>query len=86
MATAIGLVEITPRLMAEAFWAMNSVEQAQFFEQLNYVIGDTAYGHGEMQWCYLSGALDKNKAAKEQACSMLAWVFNRATNYLQRSL
>lgn len=86
MATAIGSVEVTPRLMAELFWDLSADEQADFFAELNDVIADSAYGHGEAQWCAMSIEINKNKKAKEQVCSMLAWVFNHATNYLSRSI
>jgi hypothetical protein len=85
MATATGSVEITPRLMAKAFWDLHAGEQAEFFAELNDVIGDSAYGHGEAQWCAMSIEIEKNRKAKEQACSMFAWVFNRATDFLSRS-
>ena len=86
MAKAEAIFDITPKMMAQAFWNMDAQEQAMFFAELNDVIGNSAYGHGEMQWCYLADELNKNKKAKEQACAMLAWVFNHATEFLNRSL
>lgn len=77
-------LQVTPRLLAEAFWGLSDVQQAEFFAELNDVIGESAYGHGEMQWCYLADELDKNLKAKEQACSMMAWFFNRTTEFLSR--
>ncbi len=71
-------INITPRVMAEAFWGMTDNEQAQFFAELHDVITTTsphAYSLGEMQWCYLSDELNKNAKAKEMACAMTAWVF-----------
>lgn len=54
-------VEITPAMMAQAFWDMCSDEQAEFFTELSRVIredhtgGNTsAYSRGELQWFHLS--------------------------------
>jgi hypothetical protein len=86
VATETGTIEITPRILAESFWNMSADEQAMFFAELNDVIGDSAYGNGEAQWCAMSFELDKNHKAKEQACAMFAWVFNHATDFLSRSV
>lgn len=56
-------VEITPEIMAKAFWQMSSGQQAQFFDCLGAVIEEDnktnkhAYSYGELQWCYLKGSL-----------------------------
>lgn len=84
MTTATGVVEVSPRLIAEAFWNMDAEQQAEFFAELNDVIGDSAYGHGEAQWCAMGIEINKRIKAKEQACSMLAWIFNHATDFLER--
>ena len=86
MKVNIELDQITPQVLAEAFWGMSDVQQAQFFEYLHDATArDNAYGHGELQWCYLSDRLNENLKAKEQACAMLAWVFNRSADYLTRA-
>lgn len=64
-------VVITPELMAKAFWAMDTVEQANFFEALaNHIQADSphAYSFGELQWCYLRDEL--RKPGREQANNM----------------
>ena len=90
MATATGTVEITPRLMAEAFWQLDSKQQASFFSHLHDVVSDyakehkEAYSLGEMQWLYMGEDINKDAKAKEMACAFLAWVFNHSTEYLER--
>ena len=87
MATATSEVNITPRLMAEAFWDMDAAEQAEFFEELHTITSEkSTYGLGEMQWCYMGQEINNSVKAKEQACSMMAWIFNHATDFLSRSL
>lgn len=49
-------IELTPELAAAWFWSLNTVEQADFFEALaKHIQSETpsAYGFGEMQWCFL---------------------------------
>lgn len=79
MSQASAQVTITPRMMAESFWNMSDVEQAEFFEQLSDVIDNDGesinYGHGEAQWCWLADRLNNNPKAKEMACAMTAWIF-----------
>jgi hypothetical protein len=57
-------VDITPAMMAQAFWEMCSDEQAEFFTELSRVIredhtnGNTsAYSRGELQWFHLGDRL-----------------------------
>lgn len=78
-------IEITPKILASAFWEMSAQEQAEFFAELHDITekGST-YGLGEMQWCYMSQEIEKNPKAKAQACSMMVWIFNRATDFLSR--
>jgi hypothetical protein len=78
-------VSVTPKEVAEFFWGMSDREQAQFFEELYEITKQAdAYGNGEMQWCYMSDELEKSPKAKQQACAMMVWIFNRATDYLSR--
>lgn len=55
--------DISPQLMAERFWNMDSIEQAEFFHCLASEIKKRnpkpAYEYGEMQWCYLADDLKK---------------------------
>lgn len=89
---AIAAVKITPQMMAEAFWNMDDDQQAEFFAELHNVVteyGKThweAYGLGEMQWLRMGEKINKNAKSKEMACAMLAWVFNHATDFLDRKL
>jgi hypothetical protein len=81
----IELEKITPEILANAFWNLSASQQAEFFEHLHDVtVLDGAYGNGELQWCYMGQEINKSTKAKEQACSMLAWVFNHATDFLDK--
>jgi hypothetical protein len=76
-------VSVTPKHMAAAFWAMAADEQAEFFSELHDIAEkESTYGLGEMQWCYMCDEIEKNPKAKAQACSMMVWIFNRATDFL----
>lgn len=78
-------IKASPALLAQMFWAMSSEEQAEFFEALHDLTNkESTYGLGEMQWCYMSDEIDKRPKAKAQACSMMVWIFNRATDFLSR--
>lgn len=58
---AQAIVEITPRMLAQAFWDMHDGEQAEFFEILQSIIEkDSDQFHFEMQ----SFALDKKLSGK----------------------
>lgn len=55
-------IEITAEVLAKAFWNMDTVQQADFFEELAKYIQDIsphAYGYGEMQWCCLLDEMRK---------------------------
>lgn len=83
-------IELTPELMAIAFWNWEDSKQCQFFEELNKVISEdyktnkNAYSLGEMQWLYMGDCLNKNPKAKEMACAMLASIYLHATNFLEK--
>jgi len=76
-------VTLTPETLARSFWAMNSVEQAEFFAALNKVIQHDhatdpkswAWSLGEMQWLYLGDELDKSQPAREMLMAMAAPVY-----------
>lgn len=77
--------KVTTEFLAKAFWNLSASEQAEFFEALHdLTIKESSYGLGEMQWCYMSDEIDKRPKAKAQACSMMTWIFNRATDFLSR--
>ena len=73
-------VEITPAMMAEAFWGMEDESQAEFFGKLNELIQHEyatqpksyAWSLGEMQWFYLGDRLANNKPAREMLMAMAA--------------
>jgi hypothetical protein len=52
-------IEITPAMMAEAFWSAGSDGQALFFKEHHRVVTEShktnpsANSLGEMQWCYM---------------------------------
>ena len=71
-------VEVTPELVAKAFWEMGTVEQARFFSALAKETKNTdgAYGYGEMQWCMLQDDLKKDKEAMRQYMALSAFAFD----------
>jgi hypothetical protein len=74
-------VQITPDLLAKAFWAMDTVQQADFFEALAKHISEaspTAYGFGEMQWCYLKDELRQpgRKLANSMHLALSAFAYD----------
>lgn len=80
-------IKADPKLLATLFWEMDSVQQAEFFSELyELTSAGSSYGLGEMQWLYMGKEIDKDPKAKAQACAMLAWVFNRATDFLERRI
>lgn len=77
--------QVTPKLLAELFWNMSDMEQAEFFEELHDLTEEqSTYGLGEAQWYCMSQHINKSPKAKAQACSMMVWIFNYATNFLDR--
>lgn len=77
-------VEITPEVLARAFWEMSSAEQAAFFNALHDVISEdhktnlSAYSLGEMQWCYLRHELDvaENRRGKLAHMALSCFAFD----------
>ena len=78
--TITSTIKATPSIMASAFWAMSSIEQAEFFNELALIIQNdnktnaNAYSLGELQWHYVGDELDKpkNKLAREMLMTMAA--------------
>lgn len=56
-------VQITPELLAKAFWAMHCDQQADFLDALgaeieaDHITNKHSYSYGELQWCYLKDEL-----------------------------
>lgn len=76
MTTATAEITITPAMMAQAFWAMESTLQVEFFKELSKAIkadqesGNTsAYSKGELQWFYVDDELFRKE--NDEARSML---------------
>lgn len=92
MTTATAHVEITPAMMAEAFWSMGSHSQAEFLDELARVIREdhktnsSAYHYGELQWAFLADDLrqEKNAHAREMLMTMAAPLYWHTLDYMQR--
>lgn len=74
-------VELTPEVVAKAFWEMDTVGQADFFECLARCIQEktpNAYRYGELQWCYLKDELRQphRKLANEMHMSLSAFAYD----------
>jgi len=85
----ISEVPITPKLLAEAFWNLSSIEQAEFFAELHDILDGKewpAHSLGEMQWMYMSDEIEKNPKAKRMACALAANIFVRASDYMSRRI
>lgn len=56
-------VQITPEILAKAFWSMNCEQQADFLDSLgaeieaDHITNKNSYSYGELQWCYLKDEL-----------------------------
>ncbi len=75
-------IEITPKMLANAFWSMYSTDQALFFEELGKEIGEDTY-HAQVQWFNLEKRLRKNKLAKDTFMDMAAPMFWQTMKYLE---
>ena len=89
MTSATASIEITPEIMAQAFWAMESTEQIKFFSELANVITEdhktnkSAYNLGELQWCFMSEDMEKkeNKQAKDMLMTMASFLYWHTLSY-----
>lgn len=83
MTYATTQMEITPQLMAEAFWNMDSTQQTEFFSELakvinkDYEVNKKAYSLGELQWCFMSDEMRKeeNKEARDMLMTMASFLY-----------
>lgn len=74
-------VQITPEVVAKAFWGMDTQQQADFFESLAAHIESTsphAYGFGEIQWCWLQDELRQpgRETANKMHMALSAFAFD----------
>ncbi len=79
----IAEIELTPKVLAGAFWGMNSDDQALFFEELGKEIAGDTY-HAQMQWFYLEEELHKNILAKDTFMDMAAPMFWQTLKYMEK--
>jgi len=76
------VIEITPKILAEAFWNLGSDGQAKFFEELYDCVEASndrhgrLYGHGEIQWCYMMSDIRKNVKANKMYMALSAFAFD----------
>ena len=76
-------VEITPKILAAAFWNMGSEEQAEFFEELGKEIAGDTY-HSQIQWFSLEEELRKSTLAKDTFMDMAAPMFWQTLKYMEK--
>lgn len=76
-------VELTPKILAAAFWNMGSEEQAEFFEELGKEIAGGTY-HSQRQWFYLEEELRKSTLAKDTFMDMAAPMFWQTLKYMEK--
>ena len=76
-------IELTPKVLASAFWEMTSEEQALFFEELGKEIAGDTY-HAQVQWFYLEEELRKSDLAKDTFMDMAAPVFWQTMKYMEK--
>ena len=56
-------VQITPEILAKAFWSMDCEQHADFLDSLgaeieaDHITNKNSYSYGELQWCYLKDEL-----------------------------
>ena len=92
MTNATANIKVTPEIMAQAFWAMESTEQIKFFSELAKVIKEDnktnpyAYSLGELQWCYMAEDMKKkeNQEAKDMLMTMASFLYWHALNYMEQ--
>lgn len=92
MSAVAAQVQLTPEMLAQAFWAMSSDEQVAFFDDLAAIIrrdhkdGNTsAYAMGELQWNCVGHELQKteNAWARAMLMTMAAPVYMHTLMYCE---
>jgi hypothetical protein len=90
--TATASVNLTPEMMAQAFWSMGSDLQVAFFDELAAIIQNdhvsgnkSAYSLGELQWFFVGDELlnHKNKKARDMLMTMAAPLYLHTLSYVQ---
>lgn len=76
-------IELTPKVLASAFWNMTSEEQAEFFEKLGKEIAGDTY-HAQVQWFYLEEELRKSTLAKDTFMDMAAPMFWQTMRFMEK--
>jgi len=92
MTNATANIKVTPKIMAQAFWSMNSDEQIKFFSELAKVIREdhktntSAYSLGELQWCFMAEDMKKkeNQEARDMLMSMASFLYWHTLNYMEQ--
>lgn len=93
MTTATAEITITPAIMAQAFWGMDSVSQMEFFKELSRYIkkdqesgNNSAYSQGELQWFYLGDELSiiGNDEARSMLMTMAAPLYLNTLRFAGR--
>ena len=71
--------EVSPEVMAKAFWGFDAEQQAQFFLALHKEVRGwetKPYGLGEMQWCYMKDEIKKlGKEATEMYLALSVFAY-----------
>ena len=90
--TATASVNLTPEMMAQAFWSMESSLQVAFFDELAAIIqhdhingNKGAYSLGELQWFFVGDELHKNqnKRARDMLMTMAAPLYLHTLAYVE---
>lgn len=89
--TVTSSVQLTPAMLAEALWAMDSTQQAVFFDELARVIREdhktntSAYSLGELQWFHVGSELrgEKFKDARDMLMTMAAPLYLHTLRYVE---
>lgn len=76
-------IEITPLMLAKAFWGLSSEDQAKFYEELGKEIDGDTY-HAQVQWFYLEEELRKSQLAKDTFMDMAAPMFWQTLKYMEK--
>jgi len=77
MTEVVADIEITPKLMAQAFWDMASGQQAEFFAELAKLTKDNLF-QAQTQWLWMAESIKEsgNKDAVECFLSFTAFAYD----------